>query len=97
MKIGSLDTKPVGPAGAPERKDAALPAGTKSAASVEPSAHVALSPSALGKVAADPTFDVEKVERIAAAIRSGQYRINAEAIADKLIVNAEELLGRKLG
>ena len=37
-----------------------------------------------------------KVERIAQAIRDGKFSINAEVIADKLITNAEELLGRKL-
>jgi len=36
------------------------------------------------------------VDRIAQAIRDGQFKINPEAIADKLIQNAEELLGRKL-
>jgi negative regulator of flagellin synthesis FlgM len=46
-------------------------------------------------VGSDATFDGAKVERIAQAIRDGQFTINAEAIADKLIVNAAELLGRK--
>jgi negative regulator of flagellin synthesis FlgM len=46
-------------------------------------------------MASDPTFDAAKVERIAQAIRDGKFTVNPEAIADKLIVNAEELLGRK--
>jgi negative regulator of flagellin synthesis FlgM len=99
MKIGSFDnSKPVAPAAAPaaERKGAAAPAVPQGG--TEASAQVALSPEAalLVQAAADPTFDAAKVERIAAAIRNGQYQVNAEAIADKLIVNAEELLGRKL-
>ncbi len=94
MKIGSIEAKPVAPAPATERKVASAPAGT----AAEPSAQVALSPAAslLSRVADDPSFDADKVERIAAAIREGKFQINAEAIADKLIVNAEELLGRKL-
>jgi negative regulator of flagellin synthesis FlgM len=101
MKIGPIDSKPVTavPA-AGERKAATGQAAVKGAAATpEPSAHVALSPAAslLVKAADDPSFDAAKVERIAAAIRDGKYQINAEAIADKLIVNAEELLGRKIG
>ncbi|MDB5819468.1 MAG: hypothetical protein JWQ11_3108 [Rhizobacter sp.] len=37
-------------------------------------------------------FDAEKVSRISAAIADGSYKINADAIADKLISNAQELL-----
>jgi negative regulator of flagellin synthesis FlgM len=97
MKIGSFETKPVTPTQATERKGSGA-APTKGAEAAEPSAQVALSPAAslLAKVADDPTFDAKKVERIATAIREGKYQINAEAIADKLIVNAEELLGRKV-
>ncbi len=93
MKIGPVDSKPVAPPAVTERK------GSPSAApgAAEPSAQVDLSPAAtlINDVGSDPTFDSAKVERIAQAIRSGQFTINAEAIADKLIVNAEELLGRK--
>lgn len=96
MKIGSIDTKPLAPSGPAERKGTTAAAQPGSTA--EPSAQVALSPAAnlLAKAAEDPAFDMAKVERIAAAIRDGKYQIDAEAIADKLIVNAEELLGRKL-
>lgn len=99
MKIGSFDSKPVATTQVSERKGAAGGAAAKGAQpAAEPSAQVALSPAAslLSKVADDPSFDAAKVERIAAAIREGRYEINAEAIADKLIVNAEELLGRKI-
>ncbi len=94
MKIGSLEAKPVAPALAPERKANAVPAGT----AAEASAKVELSPAAslLVLAADDGTFDAQKVERIAAAIRDGKFQVNPEAIAEKLIVNAEELLGRKL-
>lgn len=105
MKIGPFEAKnPVAPAST-ERKTAGLPMPpTAEAAQVantaktaEPSAKVALSPAAalLSGQAAEATFDAQKVERIAQAIRDGKFTINAEAIADKLIVNAQELLGRK--
>ncbi|EHR72877.1 flagellar biosynthesis anti-sigma factor FlgM [Burkholderiales bacterium JOSHI_001] len=100
MKIGQIDNKSVPSTGAVERKPAngsarpdgasatpaAAPAG---AGSAEPSAKVALSSAAL---AGD--FDSEKVDRIAQAIRDGKFQVNAEAIADKLISNAADLLGR---
>ncbi len=94
MKIGPLDNnKPVAPAAAPERK----PASTPTAGSTEASAKVQLSPAAavLAKLSADPAFDTAKVDRIAQAIRDGKFEVNAEAIADKLIENATELLSRK--
>lgn len=37
-------------------------------------------------------FDAEKVARISRAIDSGTFKINPEAIADKLISNAKEVL-----
>jgi negative regulator of flagellin synthesis FlgM len=96
MKIGPLDTKPI-PTPAPvERKK--LPAPMPMETGAEPSAQVALSPAAtlLSGLAADPAFDSAKVDRIAKAIREGKFTVNADAIATKLIVNAEELLGRKI-
>jgi negative regulator of flagellin synthesis FlgM len=37
-------------------------------------------------------FDAEKVARIASAIDNGSFKIDAGAIADKLIANATEVL-----
>ena len=39
-------------------------------------------------------FDAAKVERMSRAIADGSYQVNAEAIADKLIANAQEALGK---
>jgi negative regulator of flagellin synthesis FlgM len=39
-------------------------------------------------------FDAQKVDRIAQSIASGQFKINAEVIADKLIANAKDVLGK---
>lgn len=92
MKIGPHDSKPVSAPPA-ERKGTPAPAGK----GAEPSAQVDLSAAAthLASASADPTFDAAKVQSIAGAIRDGHYKVNPEAIADKLIVNAAELLGRK--
>jgi negative regulator of flagellin synthesis FlgM len=40
------------------------------------------------------SFDAAKVERITQAIRDGTFSVNAGAIADQLIANAQELLDR---
>ncbi len=93
MKIGHLDPKPLPPQTA-ERKPAAVTGGP---ASPESSAKLQLSPAAadVARAAGDGSFDAKKVDRIAGAIRDGSFQVNAEAIADKLIANATELLGRK--
>lgn len=71
--------------------DAARPAAPAPA----PSTQVAISDAA--KLAAsvptdDGSFDTAKVDRIAKAISEGKFTINARAIADKLVSNAQELL-----
>lgn len=94
MKIGSLDKQlPVTPV-AGERKAGGTSAGTSAAAGS--SAKVALSPeaSALAATDGDGSFDAAKVERVSQAIKDGSYKVNPEAIADKLIANAQELLAR---
>ena len=59
------------------------------------SAKVELSSTAAGlmKSAAPAEFDAAKVDRISKSIADGSYKVNAEAIADKLIANAQEVLG----
>lgn len=96
MKIGHVESKPVAPATTAEVKPAKAPtAGVAQEASAQ--VDISATASLLAGVGSDATFDGAKVERIAQAIRDGQFTINAEAIADKLIVNATELLGRKNG
>ena len=93
MKIGQLENKPLTPAVA-DRKASASPAPSAPGVS-EASAKVALSSTAsqLAVRGQEGVFDTEKVKRISDAIRDGQFKVNPEAIADRLIVNAQELLG----
>lgn len=98
MKIGSFESKPLAPASTTPA--AGKPTVSVKQAGVQASTEVALSSaaSALSSTGSgsDATFDTAKVERISQAIRDGKFQVNPGAIADKLITNAEELLGRKL-
>ena len=99
MKIGHLENTPATPATSAvgERKSgaAATPTAAAAATGVEPSAKVALSPTVTQLAAgrSEGVFDTAKVQRISDAIRNGEFKVNPEAIADKLIANAQELLG----
>ena len=86
MKIGPLENKAALSPTVTERK---APAGSGQA---EPSAKVELSSTALIGKEGHEVFDSEKVQRIADAIRDGKFVVDAGAIADKLIANAQELL-----
>ncbi|MFM8769471.1 MAG: flagellar biosynthesis anti-sigma factor FlgM [Rubrivivax sp.] len=92
MKIGPFEPKASAAPVSVERK--AVPTGRSEATSG--SAKVELSAAATLQL--DPngegSFDAAKVERIAQAIRDGSFTVNAGAIADKLIANAQELLDR---
>ena len=92
MKIGPFEPKtPATPVSA-ERKvtSTARPEAASSSAKVDLSAMASLQVDPHGEGA----FDAAKVERIAQAIRDGKLTVNAGAIADKLIANAQELLDR---
>lgn len=94
MKIGQVENKAAVSPAVAERKSAAAPAaGAAAGAATEASAKVELSAGALmGASGSESVFDADKVQRIADAIRDGKFTVNAEAIADKLIANAHELL-----
>jgi len=94
MKIGHLDPPVAVTPASGERGTASTP--KVSSATGEASTQVDLSDTAslLSAGGSAPEFDAEKVTRIAQAIRDGKYKVNAEAIADKLITNAHELLGK---
>lgn len=73
------------------------PSGEVAAAPTEASAQVALSSTAAslrsGATSA-AEFDSAKVDRISQAIHNGEFKVDAGAIADKLIANATELLNK---
>jgi negative regulator of flagellin synthesis FlgM len=95
MKIGHLESQAATPAVNERKPGAAATPAAAASASVEASAQVALSPtvSQLATGSQEGVFDAEKVKRISDAIRDGKFTVNADAIADKLIANAQELLG----
>ena len=48
-----------------------------------------------GAGAQSDTFDAAKVQRITQAISEGKFSVNAEAVADKLLSNAQEVLSSR--
>lgn len=97
MKIGPTSS-PAADAAALARANAEAGAAAAKARGAQPSegtSSVQLSSTAAGLLAdaAAPEFDAAKVERIKQAIADGTFKVDAEAIADKLIANAQELLG----
>jgi negative regulator of flagellin synthesis FlgM len=96
LKISAIEAQSL-PATAKAAERKPLPASLPPVdVTAEPSAKVALSPTASNmRAPASDSFDSAKVERISQAIRDGKFKVNAEAIADKLIANAAELLVRR--
>ncbi len=107
MKIGNSPDGSASPPKAEQRPAARKPEApasndivrqTVAAAAPAPSAQVALSSAA--KLATSPagddgSFDAAKVDRITKAISEGKFTVNARAIADKLVANAQELLSSR--
>jgi len=58
------------------------------------SSGVAVTVSTLARSREQADVDLNKVEAVRSAIEQGTYTVNAEAIADKLLVNAKEMLKR---
>lgn len=98
MKIGNpADKRNIAPVvTTPADAKAADKSAAPNATSADPSAKVQLSNAAESlRAGADPAeFDAAKVDRISQSIADGSYKVNAEVIADKLIANAQELLGK---
>ena len=101
MKIGQLAEKPApapstsSNAGAVAGQAAAAPA-SAIPETADPSAKIELSSTAstLLSSGSTPDFDAEKVARISKSIADGTFSIDPGAIADKLIANAHEVLGK---
>ena len=96
MKIGATSS-PAADAAALARANAelgAVAAKAKGAQDAAAGSSVQISSAATGLLAAaaSPEFDTAKVERMRQAIADGSFRVDPEAIADKLIANAQEVL-----
>ncbi|WP_280188208.1 flagellar biosynthesis anti-sigma factor FlgM [Delftia sp. PS-11] len=102
MKIGQ---KPELPAGGPQAVVNKQHTKTASAVATEESSQVApakaagvpvsfsLSARALDQTGrASDDFDANRVKEIREAIANGTFRVNAEAVASKLLANSEEFL-----
>lgn len=103
MKIGQPADKPVQtPAGTARTAVGDTAKGSPStqpaAVAGEASAKVVLSDAAAALLSATPSakadFDADKVDRISKSIADGSFKVNHEAVADKLIANAKELLNK---
>ena len=99
MKIGhNADKTAPAPAktGTSAASSSQTPAANANAIPVtaDPSATIELSSTASTLLSGNvtPEFDAEKVDRISKSIEDGTFKANPEAIADKLISNAQELL-----
>ena len=103
MKIGpSPEQSPGALAPATKRPGPELEAAAQAkTAAVKPAAGASVSMSALGKTMeasrrADlGDVDQAKVDEIKAAIANGSYKVDAEAIADKMLANAQAMLQPK--
>jgi negative regulator of flagellin synthesis FlgM len=99
MKIGTISSTVATTAIDSDRRTSTQQSSTSSVSTQlddDSSTQVELSPEAtmLSHASQDPSFDQAKVDRIAQAIRDGSFSINPGAIADKLLSNAQEVLGR---
>jgi negative regulator of flagellin synthesis FlgM len=94
--VGAVRAQDTAQKNAAETKAAGASA-ANAGAEADASAQVQLSAAAsslLGAAPAEADFDADKVARISQAIDNGSYKVNAEVIADRLIANAQELLGK---
>jgi negative regulator of flagellin synthesis FlgM len=71
--------------------------GATSAAAAESAIHLSELSSQLHRLesslTSEPGFDAARVEQIKTAIRDGDYQVNAQAVADKVIQSIRELSG----
>ena len=99
MKIGQTPSSPPvgGNSGLPKSGQSAsisATTGKSSASKGVPVTVSSLAQSVRSAVSADADIDTNKVESVRTAISNGTYKVNAEAIADKLLSNAKEMIQR---
>lgn len=74
-----------------------MPQRMGTAAPVDPSMKIATSAANAQHPAAVPSpFDAERVERFTRAIAEGRFRIDARAVADRLLADASALVAARL-
>lgn len=86
---------PLGPRGAPSDLASAAPAASATENTKVSLSTAALAASAGSSVSGD--FDAAKVAAFQQAIQSGKFKADPEAIADRLLSNAQELMSRTRG
>ncbi len=101
MKIGNSDSPQPLATTTLATSRATTPESQAAASAPDASAQVAISSAATallqntqGTTAANADFNADKVAQVSAAIADGSFKPNPEAIADKLIANAQELLNK---
>jgi negative regulator of flagellin synthesis FlgM len=101
MNVNNLSDKPISTVSAGTAKPAektASSSASNSQAEVSASVSVQLSDvtqtmtKGVARTATD-VFNAEKVQAIRTAIENGSFSVNAEAIADKMLSNARDMLG----
>lgn len=109
MKIESSTDSYIGSvAGGPQKAAFAPAAGSENAAAgalaaAQPQAGVTVTLSSASQAmssaggAGGEVFDVQKVEAMKLAIANGTFQVNPEAIADKMLSNAAEMLANTRG
>jgi negative regulator of flagellin synthesis FlgM len=106
MKIGQQPDLPaaVGPAGGSKLPKAPVSAAESAAkdAAAAPAAGVPVSVSTAARALDSSSrttsdFDAGRVKAVKAAIEQGTFKVDAEAIADKLLANAQEIFSRYRG
>jgi negative regulator of flagellin synthesis FlgM len=100
--IGSVAGGPQKAAEKPNAGAEAAAAGGLAAATAQPQAGVTVTLSssasqALSSGGGSDVFNAEKVEAMKQAIADGSFKVNAEAIADKMLSNAAEMLSANTG
>jgi negative regulator of flagellin synthesis FlgM len=99
MKISStsepLRPDRVSPAGQDTRAAAGRPAEPVAEAEKVQLSDLASRLNQLESQFSESDFDVKKVEEVRAAIAEGRFKVNADAVGDKLLASVAELLGKK--
>ena len=96
MKIGPLsDTRVAGSSSGVSKAGQNTPAASSKTSVNSAAVTVSNLAQSMDQAGKGPEIDTAKVESVRTAIANGTYKVNAEAIADKLLSNAKEMFTRK--